>query len=180
MRQTLATLAALITLAAPAAAQQTSGTITATMDLDPRIWQIDRAPQGELRSFWRETEDGSALRLHGEGSPGAVAGVGDVTLEFDVTSGAARRAENLVVTLSRAEGEAPLIATPQNTDIALTGINVAAGEMVVSGSFNAVMVPGGTDRLTQADAADAVTLDGNFQATVQKAEPGTQGDSAAQ
>ncbi|MFD0859858.1 hypothetical protein [Roseovarius aquimarinus] len=167
----IAPLAAALTLAAaPIGAQQTDGTVTGTLDFEERVWNVAGA-DAERPSGWQETE--GALEARIRAIPGAsaseTAGPSEIlTLSFTARQdGTTPEAEDLRVTLTGgAEGD--LSAAPANTDITLNALSVEGTDMIVAGSFVAVLTPGDTEELVAADAEGAVTLDGNFQATIEQ------------
>lgn len=162
-------LAAALALAGPAAAQQTGGTISATVDLDQHEWNVG-VPE-EPASGWRPVEDGVRVRLAGVAAPEAAGGIADLTLEFDLQNPLAEsKGKEFSVTLARQAEAETLFAGPENTTLTINAAQIEGGELVVAGDFTAVLTPGGADRLVQTSAEDAVTIDGNFQATVQKAD----------
>lgn len=166
MKQLFSGLAVAAMLAAPVVAQQTSGSITATVDLEERAWSVGASETGAVQSGWRPEDGAVRVTLVG-GSDMKKAGA--MTMEFVVRSPDTEAVgDDLTVTLPQEAGEA-LVATPENSNLTITAVNRQGGDMVVSGDFSGVMVPGGPDRLVQADAEGAVTIDGNFQATVQQA-----------
>lgn len=167
MKPMISGLAVAVMLAAPMAAQQTSGSITATVDLEQRAWSVG-ASDGKVKSGWRQ-EDG-AVHVTLAGGAG-VKKAGALALEFAVASpDSEAEGGELTVTLPRGEGQEPLVATPENSSVTITALHRKAGEMIIAGDFTGVMVPGGSDRLVQSNAEGAVTIDGNFQATVQETQ----------
>ncbi len=162
-------LAAAAFTAAPLFAQQTSGTITATLDLERHTWHV-AGPADPRGSTWQGIDSRQKVRLVGyaeeEPSDDSTPLVLTFTAEGAPTEA---RSDDLTVELVRANTDQPLKAGPQNTTLTLTALNTMGGEMIVAGSFTAVLTPGGADRIVQTDAEEAVTLDGNFQATLQKA-----------
>ncbi|MFX0542123.1 hypothetical protein ACEWPM_010380 [Roseovarius sp. S4756] len=105
--------------------------------------------------------------------PGAVAGADDstetLTLNFTAhTAGTSPMAEDLTVTLTGAGDVGTLNAAPANTDITVNALSIEGTDMVVTGSFVAVLSEGNDTELVSADRDGAVTMDGNFQATIQQ------------
>lgn len=167
MKPMMTGLALAAMLAAPVVAQQTSGSITATVDLEERAWSVGASESDAVQSGWRPQN--GAVRVTLVGGSGMKKD-GAMTMEFVVESpDTEARGDELTVTLPQEAGE-PLVATPENSNLTITAVHRQGGEMVVSGDFSGVMVPGGAEQLVQADAEGAVAIDGNFQATVQKAE----------
>ncbi|MFX0546818.1 hypothetical protein ACEWPL_014850 [Roseovarius sp. S1116L3] len=172
MKPIAQSLAALLLVAAPAAAQQTDGTVTGTLDLEERTWNVAGADAPEP-SVWREAEDMLEVRINA--IPGAGAGADDpaetLTLNFRAqAAGTSPMAEDLSVTLTGAGDSGTLTAAPANTDITLNALSVEGTDMVVTGSFVAVLTEGEDTELVPAGRDGAVTMDGDFQATIQQQE----------
>lgn len=167
MKHLAISLVTLFALACPAAAQQTGGTISATVDFDQHEWNVG-VPE-DAASGWHSVEDGARVRLVGVAAPEAAGGIADLTLEFDVQNPLAEGSgKDFSVTLARTVEGQSLTAGPENTTLTINAAHVQGGEMVVAGDFTAVLSPGGADRLVLSGAEEAVTIDGNFQAAVQK------------
>lgn len=170
-------LVALTIAAAPALthAQETGGTVTATLDLDQRSWIVSGhgAPKP---SQWSEAEDGLSAEINAipdAASAGVTEPAERLTLRFmAAATGASAKAENLKITLEGLDGGETLTAAPQNTDITLNALSVEGTDMIVAGSFVAVLTEGPQTGLVAADADGAVTIDGNFQATIQQRDSG--------
>ncbi|SEL24663.1 hypothetical protein SAMN05421666_3214 [Roseovarius nanhaiticus] len=169
MKPSVLPFAALALTSAPALAQEASGTITGTLDLAERSWSVSGADAAQPSS-WSEAGDTLSVTISATPSAGSTASASQtLILEFDAdASGTAPAAQDLSVTLKEQGAPAPLTAAPANTDITLTALSVEGTDMVVTGSFVAVLTDGNETELVPADADGAVTMDGNFQATIQR------------
>jgi len=169
MKPIVQTVAMLVLAAAPVAAQDTNGTITATLDLEDSTWNVAGADMPRPSS-WSEAGGMYDINLIGTPSASATRDPSQtLMLRFDADpSGTSAMAEDLEVTLTGMTGGAPLTAAPANTDITLTALSVEGTDVVISGSFVAVLTEGDDTELVPADTEGAVALDGNFQATIEQ------------
>lgn len=163
-------LIALALTAAPALAQEASGSVTAVVSYEARGWQVT-PKQAQDSTMWREAGD-TTLDVHITAREGPEATADDPNLTFSFETsirGGDARAEDLAITLQQPGGAKPLYATPTNTDVTLNALTLEGDMLVVAGDFTAVLSPNQADRIVLDDAEGAVMMDGNFQATVPRA-----------
>ncbi len=159
-----------VLLAAPAAAQDSGGTISGTLDLEPVVWSVASA-EGELSSSWIPTETARLVRLVGIARQSGESGFTDALIITFRAAGnpAEPDVEEPRVAYVRAGSDETWIAEGENIDLSVEAMEVEEDTMAVAGSFVAQMTPGGTEGLVERDA-DLVTVDGNFQATLRRDE----------
>ncbi|MDF0600691.1 hypothetical protein P1J78_08115 [Psychromarinibacter sp. C21-152] len=166
MPRTLFAATAALALAATAPlAQQTASSITGTLGLDAAQWRLT-APDDGPQSGWRETETGRVLHMVGRPFEGA--GDDDDLLSITIRTtggGDAVAAEAVEIRYAPADGPEVMASGP-NADLTLTAFDLSDDELAVSGDLVATMTPGGADELIVEPGEDAVTFDGNFQATL--------------
>ncbi|MEO0703795.1 MAG: hypothetical protein AAFY80_16785 [Pseudomonadota bacterium] len=162
----LAPAFALCLTATPVAAQDGTGSITGTLDFDPARWVVASAGDGPT-SGWSEDAAGTDIRLVGTPEALGEGGPGTLTIEMDVQAGAIEaRAQDVRIELQRGDGT--LVATSENIDLSLTAFQAEGEDLAIAGNIVATLTPDPTaDVVIDADAA--VTLDGNFQATIRDA-----------
>ncbi|SRR6056297_473335 len=156
--------------AAPVAAQDSGGTISGTLNLEPVVWSVASA-DGELSSSWVPTETARLVRLVGIARQSGESGFTDALIITFRAAGnpAEPDVEEPRVAYFRAGSDQTWIAEGENIDLSVESLEVQEGTMAVAGSFVAQMTPGGTEGLVESDA-DLVTVDGNFQATLRRDE----------
>lgn len=170
MTRLLSSLAALCLGIGPVLAQETGGTITAMVDDDPRTWQIVQSAQsGDSR--WQEADGQLRVRLTGREGPDAIAGAPNLKLRLQISDPRAQpRADNLSVTLARPGADDPLVATPPNSDVTLTAVQITDDTLVVTGDFTALLATEPKDGLLSDEADPTVMTNGEFQAVVRRAD----------
>lgn len=162
MRYLFATFTACL-LAAPLGAQEGTGTITGTLDLDPAKWVV--ASRGDRpTSAVSSTENGTEIRIVGTPEPESDGGTGTLTMEIEAEAGAIEaRATDVRIELQR--GEDMLFAESENIDLTIEAYRQAGSDLAIAGSFVAVLSPEPQDSVMIA-SENGVTIDGNFQATI--------------
>jgi hypothetical protein len=168
MRPTLPTLALLLVLPTGLAAQNVKGTITGTLGLDPANWTIletDEVPS----SRWEEAGESYRVTIVGYPEAEQPSPENAITITFTADAGAVEPvAQKARVEIAR-DGAEPLVAGDQNIDFSLTAFEVEETDIAMAGNLVAAMAPGGSDGLV-VEGDDALTFDGNFQATVPRAD----------
>ncbi|RDC75240.1 hypothetical protein DLJ49_00335 [Rhodovulum sp. 12E13] len=170
-----ALLAAALPAAALAQAGAGAGTVTGTLDLDDARWIVAGA-DGDPSSTWREEDGRWDIRLVATPEAGGVSGPGTLTIEFTAEAGATE-ADVTEARVTMEAGSRDYIAEDENVDLSLTAVEAEGSDMVIAGSFQATMTPGGATGLVIETQAGRV-VDGNFQATVPAASGGSGGDEA--
>lgn len=164
----LIALAALLPLAAPVAAQTGTGSITGTLDLDDAAWVVAGEGEGPT-SQWEETDTGTRITLVGTPEAGSDDDAGTLTMIVDVSAGSVEaRVEDARIELQR-DGET-LVAVDENLDLTFTAFEETGSDLAVTGSFAATLTPDPTESIVVSPGEEAATIDGNFQATVTRAE----------
>lgn len=168
MRPTLPALALLSALPTGLTAQNVTGTITGTLGLDPANWTIVETDD-VAASGWEDTENGYRMTVIGYPDVEQPSPDNAITITFTADAGAVEpAAEDARVEIAQGE-DAPLVATDENIDFSLTAFVVEGSDIVVAGDLVAAMTPGGSEGIVP-EGADAVTFDGNLQATIQRGE----------
>ncbi len=168
MRPAAPILAAFVPLAVPTAllAQEVVGTISGTIDGTPASWSVQDGPERE--TGWQDTDTGFAVTL--DAFPEATPPTEDELLRITfATAGTARDPVIDTAEASLATPDGTLQASGQNVDMTLTTVEVEGDSLVLSGNVVATIVPGGSDELL-INPENGSTIDGNFQATVLRAE----------
>jgi hypothetical protein len=168
----LAATAAACLLALPAAAQESSGTITGLWNADDAVWTIGAPEGGDLpQSGWRETEDGIEVTMTGLPGPAQTARAEDsydgaivVTFTLEGQPQELAHAEPTVM-LVNDEIEEEMLAHPINIDLQITAAEMTGEDLAIAGDLVATLTPGGMENLA-IDAENAVLIDGNFQGTL--------------
>lgn len=164
----LATALAVCALTVPVLAQDGTGTISGTLDLQPASWVVASAGDGPT-SGWTETDHATRITLVGTPEARSDGGPGTLTIEMDVTAGAIEaQVTDAEITLQRAD-EA-WVSNSETVDLRLEAYQRSGTDLVVAGSFAATLFADPVGGLV-VDTAEGVTVDGNFQATIQG--PGT-------
>lgn len=168
MRTPIAAIAAFL-LAAPLSAQEGTGTVTGTLDLDQASWVVASGGDGPASAV-RESDDGTRIRIVGTPEPQGGGGAGTLTIEIAAETGAVEaRVTDVRIELQREGGT--IFAEDENVDLTLEAFQKSGGDVAIAGSFVATLTPEPRDGLV-IDGEDAVTLDGNFQATIPVASGG--------
>ncbi|WP_135503593.1 hypothetical protein [Roseovarius aestuariivivens] len=166
-----APVAALCLATLPALAQEPSGTITATVGTEERSWQVV-APEDTGGSRWSQDDVGISVTLVGREGPETLDAAPNLTLTFTASGQETQPdASNLAVTLLQMPASNTLSGTPENTDITLTAFSIEDDTLAVSGNFTAILAPGAPEGLVTANTEGAQTITGDFQATLQRADP---------
>lgn len=158
---------ALCLAATPMLAQDGTGSITGTLDLDDARWTVASAGPGPTSAF-AETDDFTAIRLVGQPETGSDGGAGTLLIEIAASVGAEEvEAEDVRIGLLR--GGETLVALSENIDLTITSYLPEASDLAISGSFTALMTEAPQDDLI-IDSESGVTIDGNFQATIPRVD----------
>jgi len=164
--------AALLAAALPVAAQNSAGTITGTLDLEPVVWTVadEDAP---LASTWRNTETARLVRLVGLARQEGGADLTDALVITFIAAGNPAEPDVVepMVAFLPANSDRTWIAQGENVDLDVEAVQVTGGSMALAGSFTAQMTPGGTEGLVE-EGQPLVTVDGNFQATLRREDDG--------
>ena len=150
-------------------AQSPSGSITGTLDLEDAVWQVTDT-EGLPSSGFTEVDGGYRVTLVGYPDRAADDRDGALELAFTATGDPTEIevVEASLRYLSAGDGT-DHVAEGQNIDLSLTALEVGGDEMALSGSLAATMTPGSAEDLVIEDEY-AITFDGNFQATVGRAD----------
>jgi hypothetical protein len=161
-------LAAILALAPPlAAAQGGAGTVTGTFGLDDARWVVAGADAPQP-SQWSETDGGEEIRMVATPEAGGEIGQGTLVITLTAEAGATEARLASARIEYRGEGR-ELIAEGENVDVTLTAFEPQDSDVAVAGSFAAMLTPGGASGLVL-EAEAGQTIDGNFQATIPRAE----------
>jgi len=150
-------------LAAPVFAQDSSGTITGTLEFDEARWGITSIDAGPETMFEQGETDTQILLV---GTPDGSDEGGPGTLIIDIA--AATGATEAVVTEVRMElmrENGRLFAENANIDLTLEAYELTGDALVVAGSFTATLTPTARDGLV-ATPGDGMPFSGEFQATI--------------
>ncbi|MDG4650583.1 hypothetical protein P6F26_19240 [Roseibacterium sp. SDUM158017] len=178
-----AALAFTLAASLPALAQS-SGTITGAYNADDAVWTVVSPGTESLpESGWRATGDDIEVTLVGEpGSAGAGADGGPfdhilvVTFTLEGLAQDMRVADPGVMMVSGAQQE-PMLAHPENIELSLTAVERTGSGLTIAGDLIARVTPGGLPN-NGLDAEDTILIDGNFQATLERLDDGTDGDDS--
>ncbi len=159
---------ALISILAPlAATAQVAGTITGTIEGEDAVWQIPSEGDVPL-SFFEQSEDGYAVTIRGYPNSEPEDESGMIEISF-FASGTIQEPEVRSPRVTVSGGDPVLEATDENVDLILEAFEVEDTDLAIAGSLVTTLTPGGADTLV-IDAPEAVTIDGNFQGTIPRAE----------
>lgn len=150
-------------------AQSATGTIDGTLGREEASWvvsDIDGAPA----SSWRQTEDGTVVELHAYPATDPETAENAFILTFTSPGGATMGEPRDAMAELRRPGEPPLTARGENLDLQLTTQSLHGDSLAVAGDLSATFTVGEADQLIIDPAGDATTFEGNFQATVIRAE----------
>jgi hypothetical protein len=163
-------MATLLCLAAPlAAAQGGAGTVTGTLGLDDARWVVAGADAPQP-SRWRAADAGEEIRMVATPEAGGETGQGTLVITLTAETGATEATLSEARIEYRGDGR-NLVAEGENVDVTLTAFEPQGSDLAVSGSFAAMLTPGGASGLV-IEAEAGQTIDGNFQATIPRAEDG--------
>ena len=163
-----------VAIATAALAQVATGTITGTLELEPASWYVMPGEDDTL-SGWTRTGNEVNVRIVGfvrRDMP--LSAQGALTIDFQ-TEGNPTELEVGEFTISltpedaTAEG-ADYSAGAGNANLRIEAFVIAEDTMSVSGSFSGRLVEGGAQELVLDEDTPAVTVDGNFQATLPRLE----------
>jgi hypothetical protein len=157
-------------MTAPVLGQEASGTITGTKELEDAIWYVT-AEEGETLSRWHWDGNEAVVTLVGHVLRDTTTlGPGDLTIRFRTEGNPAElEVGEFTISLRPDEGGAPgavYEAGAANADLQLEALVVSEDEMALAGSFAGRLIAGGADELVLEKDIPAVTVDGNFQATI--------------
>lgn len=175
-KETCLAIASSLAIAAPALAQEATGTITGTLGLEPTVWYVTSA-EGESLSGWEWDGNEVVVRLVGHvRRDTATATEGTLTVTFR-TSGNPTELDVSAFTIALdpqgPEGEGPdYSAGPENADLDVEALVISEDEMALGGSFAGRLILGGAGRLVLDEDVPSVTVDGNFQATIPRLSDG--------
>ena len=155
----------------PAVAQDTAGTISGTLGLDPAIWYVT-SDAGEGSSGWRWVGNEVEARLVGQvrrDAPNSTAGALTISLRTEGNP-TEMNVSQFTISFAADEGSGDdtvdYSAGAANADLDLETLVISGDEMVLAGSFAGKLIRGGADELALDDDMQSVTVDGNFQATL--------------
>lgn len=166
MRRQTALAAAFAALALPAAAQETSGTITANLNLNDSVWRV--VPQaGDAASGWSRTDAGMRITLVGTAATvDDPSSDGGLVVSFTVDEpGPNAEANDLDIRYHHpANAEPAFIARDAPGELTLTAFAAEGEDITLAGEFSAVLTLPGDPQ----EALDAIPVYGDFQATVSR------------
>ena len=161
----LAAACALAPVLAPA--QGGAGSVTGTFGLDDARWVVAGADAPQP-SRWSETDAGDEIRMVATPEAGGETGQGTLVITLTAETGATEASLASARIEYQGEGR-ELMAAGENVDLTLTAFEPQGSDVAVAGSFAAMLTPGGASGLVL-EAEAGQTIDGNFQATIPRAE----------
>ena len=152
----------------PAIAQNSAGTITGTLDLEPVAWTV-AGEDAPLASTWRATATARHVRIVGLARRSGAESLTDALVITFVATGNPGETDVSEPTVAYlpAGSETTWLAEGETIDLDIEALLVTGDTMALAGSFTAQMTPGGTQGLVAPDAP-LLTVDGNFQATLRR------------
>lgn len=164
-----ASVLAIVLFPAAALAQTATGTIDGTLGRNEASWIVTEA-QGVPAANWRQTDNGTAVEIHAYSNADPETAENSFTLTFTSPGDARMGTPRDVTAELRRSGEPTLTATGENIDLQLTTHSRQGDSLAVAGDLTATFSAGETDQLIIDPAGDATTFEGNFQATIIRAE----------
>lgn len=158
-------------LATPMAAQDVSGTITGTLELEPANWYVS-AVESTDASGWDRTGNAVDVRLVGLASRDAPRTMeGALAMTFQIAGNPTdMNVQSFRISFFSGGdvGEDGLTysADAANADLSVEALQISGDTMVLAGSFAGRLIEGGAEALVLDNSAPSVTVDGNFQASL--------------